>query len=54
MMYYGLRGVEAHNNRTEPTIISEDNSTMLIIILMIIYSRFTPAGDLCKTATRYR
>ena len=36
MMYYGLRGVEAHNNRTKPTVTSEDNSTILIIILMII------------------
>ena len=41
IMLYALRAVEAHNNRTEPTVIAEDNATIANIT---DHSRFTPAG----------
>ena len=41
IMYYALRAVEAHNNRTEPTVTAEDNATIANIT---DHSRFTPAG----------
>ena len=41
IMYYALRAVEAHNNRTEPTVTAEDNATIANIT---DYSRFTPDG----------
>ena len=40
MMYYALRVVEAHNNRTEPTATAEDNATIANIT---DHSGFTPA-----------
>ena len=40
-MYYALRAVEAHNNRTEPTVTAEDNATIANITDQ---SRFIPAG----------
>ena len=39
--YYALRTVEAHNNRTEPTVTAEDNA---IIANITDHSRFVPAG----------
>ena len=41
IMYYALRAVEAHNNRTEPTVTAEDNATIANIT---DHSRFIPAG----------
>ena len=41
IMYYALRAVEAHNNRTEPTVTAEDNATIANIT---DHSRFQPAG----------
>ena len=41
IMYYALRAVEAHNNRTEPTVTAEDNATIANIT---DHSRFAPAG----------
>ena len=41
IMYYALRAVEAHNNRTEPTVTAEDNATIANIT---DHSRFMPAG----------
>ena len=41
IMYYALRAVEAHNNRTESTVTAEDNATIANIT---DHSRFAPAG----------
>ena len=40
-MYYALRAVKAHNNRTKPTVTAEDNATIANIT---DHSRFIPAG----------
>ena len=41
IMYYALRTVKAHNNRTKPTVTAEDNATIANIT---DHSRFIPAG----------
>ena len=41
IMYYALRAMETHNNRTEPTVTAKDNATIANIT---DHSRFTPAG----------
>ena len=49
IMYYALRAVEAHNNRTEPTVTAEDNATIANIT---DHSRFTPAGIYMELASK--